>query len=109
MEYKGYVAHIEYDDEIESFFGHVINTRDQMTFYGKNPKQLKKEFKTTVDVYIDFCKREGKEPEKPYSGTLYIRTEPQYHRLIAEASAKAHLSINQFAEAALIKAAQQSL
>ena len=109
MNYKGYTAEIEYDEDLRSFHGRVVNIRDVITFYGENVKELEKEFKNSVEDYLAFCKEDGVEAEKPYSGTIYVRTKPEHHRLIAEASAKARMSINQFAEAALIKAAQQSL
>ena len=44
MEYKGYIGHVEFDDEAEIFHGEVINTRDIITFQGKTVKKLNRHF-----------------------------------------------------------------
>ncbi|MBI1822130.1 MAG: type II toxin-antitoxin system HicB family antitoxin [Nitrospirae bacterium] len=68
MEYKGYIGYAEFDDETDLFHGEVINTRDVITFQGTSVKELKLEFKKSIDVYLNFCARHGKEPDKPFSG-----------------------------------------
>ena len=65
MEYKGYVANISYDDELESFFGQVANTLDVITFYGKSVDELKSEFASSVEAHLAFCAEEGIEPSPP--------------------------------------------
>ena len=65
MEYKGYVANITYDDELESFFGQVANTLDVITFYGKSVDELKREFALSVDAHLAFCAEQGIEPSQP--------------------------------------------
>ncbi len=65
MEYKGYVANIKYDDELESFFGQVVNTLDVITFYGKSVDELKREFALSVEAHLAFCAEEGIEPSPP--------------------------------------------
>ena len=49
MEYKGYTAKVEFDDEAEIFYGEVIGIKDVVTFQGKTAKELKKAFKESVD------------------------------------------------------------
>lgn len=66
MEYKGYIRHVEFDDESEIFHGEVISTLDVITFQGKSVSEIKTEFRNSVDVYLDFCKKHGKEPDKPF-------------------------------------------
>ena len=34
MEYKGYLAQVDYDDETGAFHGEVVNLRDVITFEG---------------------------------------------------------------------------
>ncbi len=36
IQYKGYFARVEFDDEANIFHGEVINTRDVITFQGKS-------------------------------------------------------------------------
>lgn len=40
MIYKGYIGHVEFDDEIEIFHGEVINTRDVITFQGSTVVEI---------------------------------------------------------------------
>jgi predicted HicB family RNase H-like nuclease len=65
MEYKGYVANITYDDELESFFGQVANTLDVITFYGKSVDELKREFALSVEAHLAYCAEQGIEPSQP--------------------------------------------
>ena len=94
MEYKGYIGYAEFDDETEVFQGEVINTRDVITFQGVSVKELWREFEKSVDVYLDFCKRHGKEPDKPFSGKLVLRLTPELHRKAFIAAKREGKSLN---------------
>jgi len=94
MEYNGYIAHVEFDDEAEIFHGEVINTRDVITFQGKSVSEIKQEFETSVKVYMDFCRKHGKEPDKPFSGRLTLKVSPDLHRKAFAAAKRAGKSIN---------------
>ncbi|MCL5284725.1 MAG: type II toxin-antitoxin system HicB family antitoxin [Nitrospirae bacterium] len=93
MEYKNYVALIEYDPDIDMFHGRVINATPN-TFYGKSVDDLKKEFKTTIEDYLEFCREKGLEPSRPYSGKFNLRISPELHRNIAIEAAKSGKSLN---------------
>jgi len=102
MEYKGYIGTVNYDSDAKIFHGDVINTRDVITFQGTSVKEIEKAFKDSIDDYIKWCKEEGVEPEKPYSGKFNLRISPELHRKIAIASTKMNVSLNKFVEKALI-------
>ena len=85
LRHGDYVARITYDPESESFFGEVINTRDVITFYGTGIEELKREFATSVEVYLDLCREKGLEPSRPYSGKFNLRLDPQAHAEVAAA------------------------
>ena len=36
MNYKGYIGTVSLDEEADLFHGHVVNTRDVITFQGKS-------------------------------------------------------------------------
>ncbi|MCL5285169.1 MAG: type II toxin-antitoxin system HicB family antitoxin [Nitrospirae bacterium] len=93
MEYKNYVALIEFDPDIDMFHGRVINATPN-TFYGKSVDELKEEFKTTIEEYLEFCKEKGLEPVRPYSGKFNLRISPGLHRNIAMEAAKSGKSLN---------------
>lgn len=98
MKYKGYEGNITFDDEAEIFHGEVINTKDVITFQGNSVKELKKAFKDSVDDYLEFCTKKGEEPEKPYSGNLVIRIDPDLHKKLAIQAKKKKKSLNAFIE-----------
>jgi predicted HicB family RNase H-like nuclease len=94
MQYKGYIGKVEYDDEAEIFHGDVVNIRDVVTFQGKTVQELKKAFRDSVDVYLDFCAKRGEEPDKPCSGHFVTRIPPDLHRRINTAATVAGKSVN---------------
>jgi predicted HicB family RNase H-like nuclease len=65
MQYKSYLARIEFDDDTDIFHGEVINTRDVITFQGRSAHELKKAFKDSVKDYFAFCAERGEAPDKP--------------------------------------------
>ena len=93
MEYKNYVALIEFDPDIDMFHGRVINATPN-TFYGKSVDDLKEEFRTTIEEYLEFCKEKGLEPARPYSGKFNLRISPELRRDIAMEAAKSGKSLN---------------
>lgn len=104
IEYKGYVGVFEFDPEIDMFQGAVVNTRDVITFYGDSVSQLKEEMKKSVDEYLAFCRERSREPEKPFSGKLSLRTSPELHRQVAVQAAQRRQSMNTFVQDVLKKA-----
>lgn len=74
MEYKGYVAKIEYDPEIKLFCGTVLNATPN-TFYGASVDELEKEFANTIEEYFRFCSEKGLKPKKPHSGSFNLSLE----------------------------------
>ncbi|HYN82085.1 MAG TPA: type II toxin-antitoxin system HicB family antitoxin [Gemmatimonadaceae bacterium] len=104
LEYKGYVARIETDEDSESFHGRVLNISDVVNFKGRSMAELKREFAKSMEEYFSFCREEGDEPEQPFSGKFVLRIDPAVHRAIAQAADRDGLSINKWAQAALAKA-----
>ncbi len=87
MEYKGYRAAVIFDDSIEIFHGEVVDTRDVVTFQGVSVDELRREFKISVDDYLEFCRERGREPDKPYSGEISFKVSSKVHRT-ADAAAR---------------------
>jgi len=98
MNYKGYDGSITFDDEAEIFHGEVINTRDVITFQGKSVKELKKAFKDSIDEYFAFCEERGEKPEKPFSGNLVIKINPELHKKLALQAKKKRKSLTTLIE-----------
>jgi predicted HicB family RNase H-like nuclease len=94
MTHDGYIAEIALDEEAGLLSGIVLNTRATLHFAGRTVEELKAAFGETIEDYRDWCRAEGKEPEKPYSGTLSLRIAPDLHRRIAGKAALEGKSIN---------------
>lgn len=105
MVYKGYLSHVEFDDEANIFLGEVINTRDVITFQGKSVDELRKAFAVSVEDYLAFCAERGEEPDHPFSGRFTLRLSPEQHRKVILAAEKAGKSIESWAADALSQAA----
>jgi predicted HicB family RNase H-like nuclease len=96
IEYKGYIGHIEFDDEANIFHGEVVNTRDVITFQGSSIHELRKALCDSVEYYLQFCKKHNKQPDKPFSGKFIVRLSPEQHRKIFIAAHKAGESLNKW-------------
>jgi len=81
--YKGYLGRAEYDAADDSFHGELLGIRDVITFSAKSPKMLQKAFEESVDDYTAWCKKRGKEPNKPFSGNFLVRATPDLHRRLS--------------------------
>ena len=98
MNYKGYIGKVEYDDINRIFSGSVINTRTVITFQGESVDEIEREFKASVDDYLEWCAEDGIEPEKPYSGKFNVRFTPELHQQAAVKAKLLGLSLNGFIE-----------
>ena len=101
MTVDGYHAKIEYDEELDLFRGEILGLSGGADFYGKNPKELRTEFKKSLEVFLEVCKEKGLEPRRHFSGKFNLRISSELHeRLAIEAQAQGK-SINTLAQEAL--------
>lgn len=72
MEYKGYLGTVEIDGD--ELYGTVANIdRDHVDFRGNTADELRRAFEESVDFYLDGCRQDGEEPERPRSEGYVIR------------------------------------
>ncbi len=109
MKYKGYSGIVEFDEEAHIFHGEVIGLKDVITFQGRSVDELEHAMADSIDFYISWCEERGKEPEKPYSGKLMVRTTPEVHSRAAVAAARVGLSLNKYIEKAIEDETRQVL
>jgi len=105
MKYKGYVAHIEYDEEDRIFVGHLAGIKDIVGFHGTTVNKLESAFHESVNNYIAISEETGRLAQKPYSGKLMLRVSSDIHAAVAIAAKVHGKSINQWASEVLDKAA----
>lgn len=107
LEYKGFNARVELDPEDECFVGRLVGINDVVGFHGSTIAEITTAFHEAVDDYIETCTKAGKTPERPYSGKVMFRLSPETHAKAALAAQLQGLSLNQWAEQALAKAAER--
>lgn len=93
MEYKGYSVRIEYDEDLSTFHGQVLNINDVVTFQGSSIDELRRELEASVDDYLAWCAERGEEPDRAFSGKFLLRLDPDTHRRAALAAGRAGLSL----------------
>jgi predicted HicB family RNase H-like nuclease len=97
MEYKGYSAGpIDFDAEDSTFSGTVAGLRDVIHFEGSTAKELTRSFRESIDAYLAVCREAGRDPDRPFSGKILVRTEPALHRKAALRAAAEGVSLSQW-------------
>jgi len=105
--YKGYSAAVSFDEDALLFHGEVLGVRDVITFQARTAEELPKAFHQSVDDYLDWCAKDGVDPEKPFSGSLSLRATPELHRRMSDAAARHAKSLNQWMVDALASKADE--
>lgn len=96
MVIDGYKAVIQYDPDIEMFRGEFIGLNGGADFYAKDIDGLRKEGKTSLQVFLEMCREDGVEPRKEYSGKFNLRVPTNLHAEIAACAAATGKSLNQW-------------
>ena len=106
MEYKGYVGTVTYDPVADLFRGEIANVNEVVTFEGESVGDLKRALAQAVDQYLAFCRERGEKPDRPFSGRMLVRMDPQTHRAVAMAAAREGKSLNAWTVEVLERAAR---
>jgi predicted HicB family RNase H-like nuclease len=101
MTIDGYHAKIEYDPELDLFRGEILGLNGGADFYGRNPRELRAEFKKSLEVFLQVCTEKGIEPRRHFSGKFNLRITPELHEQLAIAAQAEGKSINTLAQEAL--------
>lgn len=64
MKYKGYIGHVEYDDEAKIFYGGVVGLSDIITFQGEASMNWKTHSRVQWMIIWLGAKIEGKNQKK---------------------------------------------
>lgn len=103
LRYKGYIGSVAFSEKDNVFFGKIEGIDGLVNFEGESVKELADAFHEAVEDYLEYCKEEGIEPHKSYSGSLNIRISPEVHSKIAVLAKQAGISINAFIKSAVEK------
>ena len=96
MNLDGYKAKISYDPEIDLFRGEILGLNGSADFYGKSPSELRREFRKSLQVFLEVCEEKNINPRKNYSGKFNLRIPPALHSKIAAEACSEDKSINQW-------------
>jgi predicted HicB family RNase H-like nuclease len=81
LQYKNFIASVQFSTEDEVFIGHIEDIHSVVSFEGESVEELKTAFRVAVESYLDFCKRKGiAEPQKRCLGALTVRPNPVLHK-----------------------------
>jgi predicted HicB family RNase H-like nuclease len=94
LEYKTYIGTVEADDGI--FVGRVTGLRDVIHFEGTTFAEVEQAFRDSIDDYLAFCAARGEAPDRPYSGKIPLRVDPELHRRAAAVAQANGVSLNQW-------------
>lgn len=94
LEYRGYVGVVDAEDG--AFVGKVVGLRDVVTFEGATYEEVEQAFRDSVDDYLAFCAERGEAPDKPFSGKILVRTEPELHRKAVNRAAAEGISLSEW-------------
>ena len=101
MTVDGYTARIEYDADLDAFRGEIMGLNGGADFYGRNPKELRSEFRKSLEVFLEVCREQGIEPRRSFSGRFNLRIPPELHERLAIVAQAEGKSINAIAQEAL--------
>ena len=87
-----------------SFAGEILGLSGGADFYGKNPKELRAEFRRSLQVFLEVCAEKGIAPRRHFSGKFNLRISPELHEKLAIAAEAEGKSINTLAHEALQEA-----
>ena len=103
MNVGGYHAKIDYDEETDQFRGEILGLSGGADIYGSSPEELRREFKKSLDIFLEVCKEQGIKPRRHYSGKFNLRIPPELHEKLAMTAEAQGMSLNSLAQEALEK------
>ena len=93
LTHKGYTARVEFDARDNIFVGRIIGIGDSITFHGETVQELRHDFTQAIEFYLNT----NPMPQKPASGNLMLRVEPELHSAVSIAAKATGQSVNQWA------------
>lgn len=99
--YKGFIGSIEINSEEKCLYGKLLYINDLVTYEANTVAKLEVEFKESVNEYLASCKELGREPMKPFKGSLNVRIGPDLHKEAALRAALLGIALNEYIKAAI--------
>jgi predicted HicB family RNase H-like nuclease len=103
LSYKGFIGSVSYSDEDGVLFGKIEGINDLVTYESTEVSDLVKQFRISVDEYIESCKHFNKPLLKSFKGSFNIRVKPDVHQKAAMLATMQGISLNQLVQKAIEK------
>ena len=104
LKYKGYTGSVEFSDEDNCLFGKVQGLKGTLISYeGMTVDEIREDFESAIDDYLESCKERGIEPAKPYSGKFVVRMASDLHSRVAALADATGTTINEIINRAVKK------
>ncbi|MDR2232444.1 MAG: type II toxin-antitoxin system HicB family antitoxin [Tannerella sp.] len=95
LKYKGYIGSVEYSEDDNCLCGKVLGmTKDSITYEGKSIEELKADFESGIDSYLEGCIEMGISPRKGYNGIFNVRIPTDMHCRMAMLAEERGKSVN---------------
>ena len=94
IEYKGYVAKVDYLPDTKELMATSVNIRDVITAVATDAHDLEREFQESVEVYLESCAEDNVDPERPFSGRFNVRMAPELHQKAVLLASSENRSLN---------------
>ena len=107
IDIDGHKAAISYDPEIGMLRGAFVGLSGGADFYADNVKDLEREGRISLRVYLDTCREKGVEPYRRFSGRFNVRLDPRTHEAAVAAAAAENRSLNDWVAEATEAATQR--
>ena len=97
LEYKGYVAAVEFDEVEDILHGHVVNSGSYpiVTFEAEKPRMLRREFERSIDDYLQWCEQDGVSPVEPQP-EVRIHLSLDLHAAVTKTAASRRMSVDEW-------------
>lgn len=99
LHYKDYQGAVTYEDG--TLVIQILHIDDSISTTCESARDAQSAFQDLVDDYIETCEAVGKQPNKPFKGTLNIRVGSSLHKSAAMAAADAGDTLNAWISGAI--------
>jgi predicted HicB family RNase H-like nuclease len=101
LDYKGFIGSVNFSNEDQVLFGKIEGINDLVTYESTEVGDLIKQFKISVDEYIESCKQFKKPLLKSFKGSFNVRVKPEIHQKAAMLATMKGISLNQLVQKAI--------
>ena len=101
LKYKNYLGSVKVDTKSKILYGSIIGINDLISYEAISIIDLEKEFKASVNDYLQTCQQIDKNPDKSYFGKFNVRIKPELHKAASYLAEYEGVSLNRIVERAI--------